>query len=114
MSSNQSLPTRWWEGGNLHDKTIAEWLTANDQNRMATTVDMLFALRDDLGAQVDLSCGESLMAAVLQLMSCITGATQNQPDTYALKVADVALVSAQALGYLPPTAHASAADTLPT
>lgn len=99
MSHFQS--SRWWEGGNLHDKTIAEWLAANDQNRMATTLDILFALREDLGAQVDLSNAEALMAAVLQLMFCITGATQDYPETYTLKVADVALVSAQALGYLP-------------
>jgi hypothetical protein len=100
MSSTSEAHSRWWEGGNLHDKTIEEWLAASEQNRLATAVDVLFALKDELGAQIDYQNGEELMRHVLAFTACITGATAEHPDTYPLKLADVALASAKALGYL--------------
>ncbi|PIQ29099.1 hypothetical protein COW36_18100 [bacterium (Candidatus Blackallbacteria) CG17_big_fil_post_rev_8_21_14_2_50_48_46] len=101
MSSIENNHSRWWEGGTLHDKTIHDWLNASEQNRLATTVDIVFALKEDLGAPIEFSSGEDLMAYVMQLMACITGATQEYPDTHMLKIADVALASAQSLGFLP-------------
>jgi hypothetical protein len=100
MSSIPNAHSRWWEGGNLHDKTIEEWLAASEQNRLATTVDVVFSLKEDLGAEIVYTNGEELMSCVLQLAACITGATAEFPDTHHLKVADVALASAKALGYL--------------
>jgi len=100
MSSTSEAHSRWWEGGNLHDKTIEEWLAASEQNRLATAVDVLFALKDELGAQIEYQNGEELMRHVLAFAACITGATAEHPDTYQLKLADVALASAKALGYL--------------
>jgi hypothetical protein len=99
MSTHSPSP-RWWEGGTLHDKTLGEWLNASEQNRMATTVDILFALREDLGAALDLSSGEALMARVLELMACISGTGLESLETHQLKIADLALLSARALGYL--------------
>lgn len=108
MNSTSEAHSRWWEGGNLHDKTIGEWLEASDQNRLATAVDILFALKQELGAQIEYQNGQELMQHVLAFVACITGATAEHPDTYSLKLADVALASAQALGYLQSEAAPSA------
>lgn len=38
-------PKQWFEGGNLHNATIAEWRKATPENRLATASDWLAATK---------------------------------------------------------------------
>ena len=37
--------TKWFQGGNLHKATVAEWKNASYQNKLATSADWLSATK---------------------------------------------------------------------
>ncbi len=101
MESSLDTSVPWWKTGNLHDQNLAVWQQAEQDNRLATVLDMLITIKEDLGANVDYQTGEELMRYVLETVSCLdTIATQvDQPET--ISVPQALLSAARELGYLP-------------
>jgi hypothetical protein len=60
----------WYEGGTLHDATVAEWLDAQEVNRLATASDWTVAL---IGREKTLALGDMSIVKKLAtgLMVCI-------------------------------------------
>lgn len=98
-ASTQEIP--WWQQGNLHDKTLADWLIAEGNNRMATSLDMLVALQEDLGADISYQKGDELMRYVFEMTGCLDAIAQSQHEPEQISVSQAALTAAKALGYLP-------------
>ncbi|UHO39268.1 hypothetical protein H5J24_03870 [Chryseobacterium capnotolerans] len=44
-SQKTNPETEWTKNGNLHDKTIIEWKSASDQNKLATCADFMASLK---------------------------------------------------------------------
>jgi len=44
-SSNSSSSKQWFQGGNLHNATVAQWKSATYQNKLATASDWLAATK---------------------------------------------------------------------
>ncbi|MGV3527066.1 MAG: hypothetical protein ACO1RX_22815 [Candidatus Sericytochromatia bacterium] len=103
MNTPTTLPEAWWQLGTLHDKTLGDWLVAEIANRMATSLDMLVALQEDLGAVVTLGSRDELMRHVLEMTGCLDAIASQQADPASVSVSRAALTAAQALGYLPPS-----------
>lgn len=101
METQDTGNSPWWQQGNLHDKTLADWLVAEVNNRMATSLDMLVALQEDLGAQIHYQQGDELMRYVLEMTGCLDAIAQQQPEPQSIPVSQAALVAARALGYMP-------------
>lgn len=101
MEAHTTADSPWWKQGNLHDKTLADWLAAEVNNRMATSLDMLVALQEDLGAAIHYSQGDELMRYVLEMTGCLDAIAQQQPEPGSIAVSQAALVAARALGYMP-------------
>jgi len=96
---NATHSNRWWEGGTLHDKTLAEWLNASGEDQFATCADMLMAIKQEIPNTLTYDSGEEFVRYIVELMTCISVITDD-PNTHTLSVADVALSSARQLGYL--------------
>lgn len=107
MHSSDSSASPWWQQGNLHDKTLADWLQAESDNRLATALDMLVAMQQDLGAAIHYERGEELMRFVYELTGCLDAIASQQPEPEQIPVSQAALVAARALGYLPETEDAT-------
>ena len=98
-SSTQAIP--WWQQGDLHDKTMADWLIAESNNRMATSLDMLVALQEDLGADISYQQSDELMRYIFEMTGCLDAIAQSQAEPDQISVSQAALTAARALGYLP-------------
>lgn len=101
MESHPSSELPWWQQGTLHDKTLADWLQAEANNRMATSLDMLVAMQQDMGADIHYQQGDELMRYVFEMTGCIDAIAQLQPGSENISVSQAALTAAQALGYMP-------------
>lgn len=110
MNTPTTLPDAWWQLGTLHDKTLGDWLVAEMPNRMATALDMLVAIQEDLGAVVTLGSRDDLMRHVLEMTGCLDAIASQQAEPASVSVSRAALAAAQALGYLP-LAEAPPAET---
>ncbi|HEY9840868.1 MAG: hypothetical protein ACAI44_07900 [Candidatus Sericytochromatia bacterium] len=108
METHETADSPWWQQGNLHDKTLADWLVAEVDNRMATSLDMLVALQEDLGAEIHYQQRDELMRYVLEMTGCLDAIAQQQPEPGQIAVSRAALVAAQALGYMPAADDATA------
>jgi hypothetical protein len=97
MSETYSM--KWWEGGTLHDKTLADWVVATGEDQFATCADMVMTLKQDFPNTITYTSGEEFIRYIVELMTCISVITDD-PNTHALSVADVALNSARHLGYI--------------
>lgn len=102
MESQATSELPWWQQGNLHDKTLAEWLQAEANNRMATSLDMLVSMQEDLGAEISYQQGDELMRYVFEMTGCLDAIAQQQAEPEQVSVSRAALVAARALGYMPP------------
>lgn len=101
METPKTAEAPWWQQGNLHDKTLADWLIAEANNRMATSLDMLVAMHEDLGANIQYQQGDELMRYVFEMTGCLDAIAQQQADPGHISVSQAALVAARALGYMP-------------
>lgn len=101
MESQAASELPWWQQGNLHNKTLADWLQAEANNRMATSLDMLVAMQEDLGAEISYQQGDELMRYVLEMTGCLDAIAQQQPEPEQVSVSRAAMVAARALGYMP-------------
>lgn len=95
-----STDTAWWNRGNLHDKTLGDWLDAQEDNRLATSLDILIAMKEDLGAQVEYKTGDELLYRVAEMVGCMDALASQIPSPGEIAVSEAALTAAQALGYL--------------
>lgn len=57
---------KWYEGGTLHDATMAEWKQASPENKLATMGDMVSAMynRDKFVSTVQTAITEGKMPAI--------------------------------------------------
>lgn len=80
----------WYEGGTLHDKTIAEWNAAKARDRVATAADWTVTYMG--AANLDRAGGlEGLHRIAVEVATCIDTAT-NSGDFDHRGAADVALI----------------------
>ncbi len=79
---------KWYEGGTLHQKTVAEWQAASNRDRLATSSDFVAKIR-----KFD-SLADMLVAAHV-MQTCITIADEGVQH---LKVSEIAASCAQVEG----------------
>ena len=96
----ESTESAWWNNGNLHDKTLGDWLDAQEDNRLATSLDILIAMKEDLGAQLEYSTGDELLYRVAEMVGCMDALASQIPSPGQIAVSEAALTAAHALGYL--------------
>ena len=75
-------PTKaWYDGGTLHQKTVADWMAATDANRLATAGDWtaVFTEFDDL---------DEARSLAEDLVECVDGSVDAAPET--MKASDLA------------------------
>lgn len=91
----------WWQEGDLHDKTLDHWLAAASNNRLATALDALMAIKEDLGASISFSNKDELMRYVYEMTGCIDAMAEQLENPEAIPVSRAVYAAAEALGYLP-------------
>ena len=100
MESSNDTSVPWWQAGNLHDQNLAVWQQAEQNNRLATALDMLITIKEDLGADVHYQSGEELMRYVLETVSCLDTIATQVPEPAEISVPQAMLSAARELGYL--------------
>ncbi len=82
---------KWYEGGTLHGKTVAEWHAASSRDRLATSSDFVAKIRkfDSLA---------DMLVAAHGMQTCITTASPDEGVQH-LKVSEMAASCAILLGY---------------
>ena len=82
---------KWYEGGTLHGKTVAEWRAASSRDRLATSSDFVAKIRkfDSLA---------DMLVAAHGMQTCITTASPDEGVQH-LKVSEMAASCAILLGY---------------
>lgn len=78
---------QWYRGGTLHNATIAEWKIATQENRLATSADMIAATLKSEGKQ--LSNINELFPLASALERCVSEAGDSE-QANSQKVADLA------------------------
>lgn len=101
MESSLDTSVPWWQAGNLHDQNLAVWQQAEQDNRLATALDMLITIKEDLGALVEYQSGEELMRYVLETVSCLDTIATQVSEPASISVPQAMLSAARELGYLP-------------
>jgi hypothetical protein len=66
----------WYQGGTLHNATIAEWRNATNENRLATSADMMAATLKSEGRK--LSSFDELLPLAQNLERCISIAGESE------------------------------------
>jgi len=86
--SDGSSSTPWFQGGNLHKATIAEWKNASYQNKLATAADWLAATKwkGHLKSTDDF---ERIKSKAQMLANAVDESTAGLPADH-LKAADIA------------------------
>lgn len=90
-SSESSTSSKWYVGGTLHKKTIADWKSATSENKLATCADFV--------TKVKSMPLDELKVASYELQTCIDEATRDLPETDSQKVAEVGALCLITLGY---------------
>lgn len=89
LFSSSYAGDKWYENGNLHKKTIADWKNATDSNKLATSADMALA-SPKIKALVKKSGNvDTLKPYAFGLKTCIDKATVDK-KTNKMKVTEVA------------------------
>src|SRR5690349_2591414 len=74
MIATPVAAAQWYEGGNLHQATGAQWRAASDANRLATSGDWVAGLRDQFRNPVKSMSQVKAMAT--ELSACVTKAAE--------------------------------------
>lgn len=90
----------WWTQGTLHESHLEAWRVAEQNNRLATALDMLMALKEDSTTQINFETGEELMRYVVETVGCLDAMASQVPDPEHITVAQAFLTGARALDYL--------------
>ena len=82
LFSANALAQEWYEGGDLHTATVAQWKSATAHNKVATCADWVHVTTDKATiAQITREQPETLRNLALFLSACVTksaeGATPN-------------------------------------
>lgn len=88
---SETVPTKaWYEGGNLHDRTVVRWRQATYANKLATAGDWVtvFTTYDDLDEAKELA---------QDLVECVDGSVDAAPD--AMKAAELGASCAILMGW---------------
>ena len=81
---------KWYEGGSLHSKTIADWQTATPHNRLATSADLISKITGELNKEKS-----------VELESCLTAFAKGADKKLMnQKVAEIGTLCAVQLGYV--------------
>ena len=56
----------WWTQGTLHQSDLEAWRIAEQNNRLATALDMLMALKEEASTRIVYESGEELMRYVIE------------------------------------------------
>jgi len=100
----------WWQQGNLHDKTLAEWLQGESTNRLATALDILIGIKEDLEAEIHFQDFNELMRYVYEFVGCLDALAEQVPEPAEIPIPRAAFVAAEALGYLSSDSVAAAME----
>lgn len=95
-----TIESPWWTQGTLHDSHLEAWRVAEQNNRLATALDMLVALKEDGATQIIYETGEELMRYVVETVGCLDAMASQAQDLEQITVAQAFLTAAKALDYL--------------
>lgn len=84
----------WYSGGTLHHATLREWYSASYQNRLATSADLIAAVK--LAKDM-----EQLKERAIELENYITTVARD-PVSHDQKVIDIAAIGMVILGFKSP------------
>jgi len=103
------ISPKWWKGGTLGDSTLGQWNQATFGNGLATASAWVYEFDKFANKTPKLQVRRSktgeldpvkFLAASLQLINAITLSSQDQPNAWHLRTAELALLAAYALGWL--------------
>lgn len=97
---SMSTETPWWTQGNLHQLDLEAWRVAKQNNRLATALDMLMALKEDADTHITYETGEELMRYVVETVGCLDAMASQLQDPASVSVSQAFLTAVKALGYL--------------
>jgi hypothetical protein len=89
----------WWTQGTLHEGHLEDWRVAEQNNRLATALDMLMALKEETSTQIAYETGEELMRYVIETVGCLDAMASQVQDPEGITVAQAFLTGAKALDY---------------
>lgn len=95
-----STESPWWTQGNLHQLDLEAWRVAEQNNRLATALDMLMALKEDAETHIVYETGEELMRYVIETVGCLDAMASQLQNPVSVTVAQAFLTGVKALGYM--------------
>lgn len=99
-TSRATRPVRaakWYEGGTLHRRSVAEWNAAGYKNRFATSADFVATLRKG-----KFSAMSEMRAKAIEMEVCISEAAKAEREAKeirTMKVSELAAACAVLMGY---------------
>ena len=90
----------WWTQGTLHQSDLEAWRIAEQNNRLATALDMLMALKEEASTRIVYESGEELMRYVIETVGCLDAMASQLPAPETVSVAQAFLTGVKALDYL--------------
>jgi len=93
VSSNLAAASEWYEGGNLHQKTLAEWAIAGYSNRLATAGDFTASMMEG-----QVSSMSEVKRLATKLERCISE-TAREKTAGSVAVSEVAATCAVLMGW---------------
>lgn len=95
-----SSATEWYEGGTLHEATIAQWKRASRQNKIATCADWVSALCMKSKLSIPISGSDDLKTCTTALVDYIDNASKNTKAIDRETVSAVALLGMIMAGWI--------------
>ena len=81
---------KWYEGGTLHKNTAAEWVTASDRDRLATSADFASTLLRQSTAWSSIESLDDVRSYALAMKECIDASYYPQPIVPTMSNAEAA------------------------
>ena len=92
-SASYSNSLNWYEGGTLHNATIAQWKVSTDQNKLATCVDFIASFDKSISSMA------MLRLRAEEVKICIDIATSGSDYSNSIDVATMAALCVTEMGY---------------
>ena len=92
-SASNFNSSNWYEGGTLHQATVARWKASNEQNKLATCGDFMATYDKSVSSMAVLKMRAE------ELKTCIDVATSGSDETNNVDVTTVAALCIQEMGY---------------
>lgn len=88
-TAERAVAKKWFEGGTLHGRTMAEWTVATEENRLASTADLVFALTDPaISGQMDL---DDFKKPAADVVVCVNGLA-GESKAAEMKISDMTVL----------------------